>query len=220
MKELANKIRKLSSDLKRQIASGYEYEVESGKKLSSCLNDFRIALDNLLKGASTFLQLDSRRISSDGKLGGRGNICLISDIRKNLLTASDTVSGIIDTIEDELSARHWSHLRETTLLEENSDPILEEVDISQLSPDFGDEVVQKDEEIVEEIQPIESPEQPEKQIEEHTPEIPEESKEEIEPKEEIKEEETGNNPEEEIIDQGQIKDIEDEEEMEEEPEEQ
>ena len=211
---LSKEIRKIAS-LTRQISSKHDYDNPSKEALKNCLENFRSSLDSMIDGTSSFLKIDSRHISSDGKLGGRGNVAEIKEIRGKLLSATDTISGIIDTIEDELSGKHWAKIGEPEAAVEKNNGLIEEVDITQLTqpePDFGEEEEYDGEEFQTETE--ETPEELE------TKEISEESipLENVEEDNDV-EEEAGNVPEEEIIDQGQIKDKKDEEKITEEPEE-
>ena len=47
-------------------------------------------------------------ISPDGKLGGRGFITEIPDVRARLYASVENISGIIDTIYDETRGEHWN----------------------------------------------------------------------------------------------------------------
>ena len=73
------------------------------EKLNICLK--------FLSGAmSEFYALKSIDISPDGKLGGRGYVMEMSEIRAKLYQSVENVSAIIDTVYDEVSGEHWLEL--------------------------------------------------------------------------------------------------------------
>lgn len=66
-----------------------------------------VCLKFLSQAMHEFYALKSIDVSPDGKLGGRGFILEIPEIRNRLHAAVENVSGLIDTIYDETRGKHW-----------------------------------------------------------------------------------------------------------------
>lgn len=75
--------------------------VKIEEKLNICL---KFLSDSL----SDFYKMKSIDISPDGKLGGRGYVLEIPQIRSMLYESVDNISNIIDALYDEISGNHWS----------------------------------------------------------------------------------------------------------------
>ena len=67
-----------------------------------------VCLKYLSQAMHDFYALKSIDISPDGKLGGRGFITEIPDVRARLYASVENISGIIDTIYDETRGEHWN----------------------------------------------------------------------------------------------------------------
>jgi hypothetical protein len=66
-----------------------------------------VGLGHALAAYRHFSRLKSATVSPDGQLGGRGYVMGITDIRKKLYDACESLSAISDTLYDEISAPHW-----------------------------------------------------------------------------------------------------------------
>lgn len=93
--------------LGREIPEAYNFNPKAKKPLAKALWSVSVAMGHLISAYGIFTKVKSVSISPDGKLGGKGYIQDIKEMRSNLNTSIETLSGIQDTINDELNAPHW-----------------------------------------------------------------------------------------------------------------
>lgn len=93
--------------LGREIPESYNFNPKAKKPLAKVLWSTSVAMGHLVSAYTHFTKVKSVSISPDGKLGGKGYIQDIKEMRSNLNTCIETLSGIQDTINDELNAPHW-----------------------------------------------------------------------------------------------------------------
>jgi len=93
--------------LGREIPEAYNFNPKAKKPLAKALWSVSVAMGHLISAYGLFTKVKSVSISPDGKLGGKGYIQDIKEMRSNLNTSIETLSGIQDTINDELNAPHW-----------------------------------------------------------------------------------------------------------------
>jgi hypothetical protein len=93
--------------VKRSIPSGHAYDPRALKPLSKMLWAMSVSLGHALTAYRQFTKLKSVTISPDGKLGGRGYVMTVVDVRKKLYEACEALSAISDTIHDEVNGPHW-----------------------------------------------------------------------------------------------------------------
>lgn len=91
----------------RDIPSDFEFKETYLQPLSRVMWGLSVAMGHLVTSHSKFTKLKAVNISPDGKLGGKGYIQSIKDMRRDLSEAIETVSESIDTIHDEIRADHW-----------------------------------------------------------------------------------------------------------------
>ena len=91
----------------REIPSDFEFREKYLQPLSRVMWGLSVAMGHLVTSHSKFTKLKAVNISPDGKLGGKGYIQSIKDMRRDLSEAIETVSESIDTIHDEIRADHW-----------------------------------------------------------------------------------------------------------------
>lgn len=91
----------------RVLPENYKFLGSAKKPLAKVLWSISCALGHLVSSYSTFTKIKAVSISPDGKLGGRGYIQEIKDMRKNLNSSIEALSAMQDTINDELRAPHW-----------------------------------------------------------------------------------------------------------------
>lgn len=92
----------------RQIQPDFVFEAKQLKPLARSLRSGLMALGHATSCYNTFVKIKSRNISPDGNLGGLGYTMEISRIRKSLMNCIEALSGITDTIYDEVKAPHWN----------------------------------------------------------------------------------------------------------------
>ena len=91
----------------REIPSDFEFSQNYLKPLSRVMWGLSVAMGHLVTSHSKFTKLKAVNISPDGKLGGKGYIQSIKDMRRDISESIETVSEAIDTIHDEIRADHW-----------------------------------------------------------------------------------------------------------------
>lgn len=93
--------------VKRKYVDQHDYNPKNLKALTKVLWQVSIALGHLSSASSDFAKMKSVNISPDGRLGGNGYDKSIRDIRKDMYTAVEALSGMVDTLHDEVTAPHW-----------------------------------------------------------------------------------------------------------------
>ena len=96
-----------ASSTKRDIPKGHEYDPKALKPLAKMLWAMSISLGHALTAYRQFTKLKSSQVSPDGKLGGRGYVMSVKDVRTKLQEACESLSSVSDTIHDEINAPHW-----------------------------------------------------------------------------------------------------------------
>lgn len=91
----------------RDITDSYVFNPKAKKPLAKVLWSISCALGHLISSYSTFTKIKASSISPDGKLGGKGYVQDISDMRKGFNDSMAVLSALQDTINDELNAPHW-----------------------------------------------------------------------------------------------------------------
>ncbi len=91
----------------RAIPKGHSYNPTALKPLAKMLWAMSVSLGHALTAYRQFTRLKSSAISPDGKLGGRGYVMDVRQIRQQLYAACEALSTISDTIHDEITGPHW-----------------------------------------------------------------------------------------------------------------
>lgn len=92
---------------KREIPPDHEFNPKSLKPLSKMLWALSVSLGHAMTANREFSRLKSVSFSPDGKVGGRGYVMTVKQIRNDLFQAADLISAVCDTIHDEIHAPHW-----------------------------------------------------------------------------------------------------------------
>lgn len=95
---------------KREITHDFKYEPRNLKPLARCLRATNSALGFALSAHKEFLKLQSRKVSGDGLLGGKGYVQKIPDMRRQFMNVAEALSALSDTIGDEVQAPHWAEI--------------------------------------------------------------------------------------------------------------
>jgi len=88
--------------------NGFKPTKENLIKLLRVESKLDISLKFLAQAMTEFYSLKSIDISPDGKLGGRGYIMQVEDIRNRFYTIAELMSAVIDTLYDETRGEHWA----------------------------------------------------------------------------------------------------------------
>lgn len=91
----------------RSIPKEHPYDPRSLKPLAKSLFATSVALGHALSAFKHFSRLKSSTISPDGKIGGRGYVLGVDDVRKKLWEASEALSLVSDALYDEIQGPHW-----------------------------------------------------------------------------------------------------------------
>lgn len=97
----------------REIPTDFDFNARYVKPLAKVVWSLSCSMGHLSSAQSSFNKIKAVNVSPDGKLGGKGYIQKISDIRTNLATAIETISNTIDTLHDEINGDHWKPSRAT-----------------------------------------------------------------------------------------------------------
>lgn len=91
----------------REIPDNFEFDPKYVKPLANVLWSLSCSMGHLVSAQSSFTKIKAVKVSPDGKLGGKGYIQAIRDMRTSLSEAIETISNNIDTIHDEINGDHW-----------------------------------------------------------------------------------------------------------------
>ncbi len=129
-------------DLTREGLEGFKFKDQGIKSVANTYKHLAKAFMELAKASNTFSSCKSSQISPDGKLGGRGYVLSIKDIREAFGNIMNSMSELIDTFHDEVNSPYLKK----TIIEEN--PIIKSI----LSD--AEEIIDKAEDIEEEGQKV------------------------------------------------------------------
>jgi hypothetical protein len=92
----------------RSINPDYAFDPKNIKPLASVLRSTVASLGHVMSAYSTFAKVKSALVSPDGKLGGKGYIQRIPEVRRQYMNIVEALSAISDTLYDEVRAPHWA----------------------------------------------------------------------------------------------------------------
>lgn len=95
---------------KREITNDFEYSHRNLKPLAKCFRATNSALGFALSAYNIFAKMQSRKVSGDGLLGGKGYVQKITDMRRQYMNIVEALSSMSDTLKDELDAPHWTEV--------------------------------------------------------------------------------------------------------------
>lgn len=126
---------------KREITEDFEYESRNLKPLARCLRATNSALGFALSAYKDFAKLQSRKVSGDGLLGGKGYVQKISDMRRQFMNIAEALSALSDTLGDEVQAPHWAEISRNLpkVEQEEITEDLEEADEAKSDPNWAEE---------------------------------------------------------------------------------
>jgi hypothetical protein len=133
---------------KRDIPKEHSFDPKALKPLAKTLWACSVSLGHALTAYRQFTRLKSATISPDGRLGGRGYIMGMAELRQKLFDVCESLSSVSDTLHDEISAPHWKP--KLAQLDEN-----DREDVSRFVEESQDYLDNPEEEAEEEIKKIE-----------------------------------------------------------------
>ena len=92
---------------RRNIPRKYDFDEKQLTKLAKILWSVSSSMGHLHSAYTKFVKIKSIQVSPDGLLGGKGYTQKVSDVRGNMATAIELLSGMVDTLYDEVNAPHW-----------------------------------------------------------------------------------------------------------------
>lgn len=134
-------------DVRRRIPEDFEYQSTHLKSLSHVLWSLSCALGHLVSGHTDFTKMKAVSMSPDGMLGGKGYIQEIKDMRSGLMNSIETISAVIDTLHDEVTAEHWEKGRVEMDPDDSAevDEMLEDAEEIRENPDeFAEQEYQEE----------------------------------------------------------------------------
>ena len=105
----------------REGLEGFQFKDQGIKAIASTYKHLAKAFMELAKANNTFSSCKSSQISPDGRLGGRGYVISIRDIRGSFGTIMNGMSELIDTFHDEVNSPYLKK----TIIEDN--PIIKDI---------------------------------------------------------------------------------------------
>jgi hypothetical protein len=105
----------------RTLYPDYAFDPRKAKVLAKVLRATTAALGHSLAGYEQFSKLKSGDISPDGKLGGKGYIQKIPEMRRAYMNVVEALSALSDTLYDEVRAPHWTAISRQKTPEEQAE---------------------------------------------------------------------------------------------------
>jgi len=131
-----------SDNLVREGLDGFRFKDKGIKSIANTYKHLAKAFMELAVANNTFSSCKSSQISPDGKLGGKGYVLSIRDIRGSFGNIMNAMSELIDTFHDEVNSPYLKK----TILEDN--PIIKDI----LSD--AEDIIDKAEDIEEESEKV------------------------------------------------------------------
>jgi len=101
--------------------SGFEPKLENLQSLISIETKLDICLKYLSQAMGEFIALKSVDVSHDGKLGGKGFVMEIPEMRERMYHCVESISSLIDTLYDETRAKHWDCFKQEQKSDESTE---------------------------------------------------------------------------------------------------
>lgn len=92
----------------RTIYPDYSFDPRKAKVLAKVLRATTASLGHAMSAYEMFSKLKSGDISPDGKMGGKGYIQRIPEMRRAYMNVVEALSALTDTLYDEVRAPHWT----------------------------------------------------------------------------------------------------------------
>ena len=133
---------------KRSIPKEHPFDPKALKPMAKTLWACSVALGHALTAYRHFTRLKSATVSPDGRLGGRGYVMAMQEVRQKLYNCCEALSSVSDTLHDEISAPHWKP--KLAMLDES-----DQEDVSRFVEESQEYMENPEEEAEEEMEEIE-----------------------------------------------------------------
>lgn len=116
-----------NTDYAREGMEGFKFKEKGINAIANTYKNLAQAFMYLVKANNSFSSCKSSQISPDGKLGGKGYVIPIKDIRSIMGQSANSLSELIDTFHDEVNSPYWKkttvehHTSVLDILEEAED---------------------------------------------------------------------------------------------------
>jgi hypothetical protein len=129
-------------------SSDFEWKAKNMKPLAKCMRAVNAALGHTMSGYTVFAKIKSAQMSPDGRLGGRGYIQKIADMRRSFMNIVEALSALSDTMYDELQAPYWARAQRGAdpAVKEEIEDIVEHTEEIRKDPEgWAEEEIAEDE---------------------------------------------------------------------------
>lgn len=128
----------------RENLDGFSFNEKGLKSVAKTYNHLAEAFSHMVKASNIFSRLKSSQVSPDGKLGGRGYIQPIKEIRTSMGESLNVISELIDTFYDEVNSPYWKKqiFEDNPLVKdilEKTDNIIDKAE-EEISPEINEEI--------------------------------------------------------------------------------
>jgi predicted transcriptional regulator len=127
-KEIAKKVarkmmaaKKEDDNHQREGLEGFKFKDKGIRSIATTYKSLAESFMLLSKASNIFTSCKSSEISPDGKMGGKGYVLSIKDIRTLMAQTLNIMSELVDTFHDEVNSPYWKK----TTVEDN--PIVKEL---------------------------------------------------------------------------------------------
>jgi hypothetical protein len=115
----------------REMDPKFDFNPEMAEDLALVLRSTAAAMGHAISAQNKFAQIKSRNVSPDGRLGGRGYIQRVADMRRQYFNVVEALSALQDTLYDEVHAPHWAAVSRD---DEDTQDVLEQTDEIRQNP--------------------------------------------------------------------------------------
>ena len=109
----------------REMDPQFDWNPQMAEDLALVLRSTVAAMGHAISAQNKFAKIKSRNVSPDGRLGGRGYIQRVADMRRQFFNIVEALSALQDTLYDEVHAPHWASISRD---DEDTQEVLEQTD--------------------------------------------------------------------------------------------
>jgi hypothetical protein len=99
------------SPSERELNVKFEWNPAMVESLALVLRSTVAAMGHAINAQNVFAQIESRNVSPDGRLGGKGYVQRVVDMRRQYFNIVEALSSLQDTLFDEVHAAHWTAIK-------------------------------------------------------------------------------------------------------------
>lgn len=91
----------------RENLENFKLGDKGQKSIAKTYKHLATAFANMIQATNTFNRMKSSQISPDGKIGGKGFVTSLKDVRISLSNTTNILSELIDSFYDEINSPYW-----------------------------------------------------------------------------------------------------------------